>query len=606
MSKIQPIEKIHIWDNSQKSLQICVKSKATKHNKHTIQNILQEIHNAKETIFIASTSPLDENIKDALIERIQSKVRIYGITKEFKSFNAFGWFGKQFPFLCRQCPELKNDYIIIDKKNSFLFLKQSENFQLNTPICLNEQETKDLSYWFIHFFWTKCDRESINGKPDVCKSAPFAAPSLRKEYIPLKNSDFQSKETFYAKQPNSRVLIKKEHAKNYEAALQSSKLSDQLKEPIYKNEKFWAIGDFLISTNTFTGLEDIWQISESTLENAPTEFIDFNSDKWDLIQKQSKTEQNYGEIKADLLEEMNNKDLSNDELKAKAEPYSEKTIFHFRVLPPQKPNGTKPAKIYSDFEKLQSNYKSNLTNLNRSLTDLLEKAQKNGTNIGVRQEIEEFLNECRSDLNKDLRKMALAELEDCLKKWNDESDQNNSSNCFFKFYDLDYRVREDEYDKNKKSTLAKLKNEESDIKKEIEKKTKELSDINVQLENLTKKEPTETDIKAKKDLEQTKNPLTNELERLKNSLTKNQEQQKSEVEKSFTRVPYSERKKKIKKELSFSPLEMPAFLLPEVGKLFEDSKNFYLEISDWDELSQAKDLANRYNKNKTYHIVAKA
>lgn len=161
-----------------------------------------------------------------------------------------------------------------------------EDLQENTSIRLNEQASKDLSYWFVQFFWTKSNQESINGKPDICKEAPFAVPSLKKEFVMLNEKEnLHFKEAFYACEPNSKPLISKDFSENLDKIIQSAKISHQLKNPIYKDEQFWLIGDLLIPLKTFSGLEDVWQISKSPLNSLPTEFIDINSNNWDIIQK---------------------------------------------------------------------------------------------------------------------------------------------------------------------------------------------------------------------------------------------------------------------------------------------------------------------------------
>lgn len=601
MSKIHPLEKTHIFNNSQKILQVCIKCNSCKYDSSSIQDVLQAIYQARSTIFIASTSFLDEKIKDALTNRVQSKVRIYGLVKTFESFNVFGWFGKQFPFLCRQCPDLKNDYIIIDNQISFLFLKPMENIQDNTSIQLNQQATIDLSYWFIHFFWTKCNRESINGKPDICKEAPFAVPSLKKEFVMLneKENIFPFKEAFYACEPNSKFLISKDFSENLDTIIQAAKISHQLKSPIYKNEQFWLIGDLLIPLKTFPGLEDIWLISKTTLSALPSEFIDFNSTNWDTVQKKSESQKKHEALTANSLEEMENLDLNDDELKSKADPYSEKNIFHFTVKPPQKPNNAKRAEIYKDFENLQNKYIRNLEYLKSSLIDLMEKGTKNNVNIGIIQSINEAQNDCTFELKNDLSKMTLAELENCLGKWDIEQD----SNWLVKFSQLDYRVSEDKFNKDKKDKLKSLTIKKESLENELTEAEKELAGINLQLENLNK-DITSPKNNQQKELEQKQNSLKRELEKLRNSLASNQQEQETKQAETFNRKSAEERLKEIRKELSFLPLKKPAFLLPEIGELFEDNKNFYLEISDWEDLQKAKELSQRY-KTKSYYVVAK-
>ncbi len=602
MSKIQPLEKTHIFDNSKKLLQVCIKCNSHRYDCPSIQDIIQAINDARSTIFIASTSFLDEKIKNALTSRIQSKVRIYGLVKNFESFNSFGWFGKQFPFLCRQCPDLKNDYIIIDNQISFLFLKPTENIQNNTSIPLNQQATKDLSYWFIHFFWTKCNRESINGKPDICKEAPFAVPPLKKEFVMLNENEnlFHFKEAFYACEPNSKSLISKDFSDNLEEIIQSAKISQQLKSPIYKDERFWFIGDFLIPLEIFTGLEDVWQISKTTLNALPSEFIDFNSTKWDIVQKKAESQKKHEALMANSLEEMKSLDLIDDALKSEADPYSEITIFHFTVKPPQKLNSAKRAEIYKDFDNLQNKYTSNLNNLKRSLNELMEKGMKNEANVGIIQDLKDALNDCSSESKNILSQMTLPELENCLEKWDIEQD----SNWLLKFSELDYRVCEDKFKKDKEDELKDLDTKKESIENECTEVEKELREIKLQLENLNKG-TTEQSLKSnKKELEQKRNSINRKLEDLKKSLENNQQKQETKSAETFKRKSDEERLKEIRKELSFFPLKKPAFLLPDVGELFEDSKNFYLEISDWENLQKANELSQRY-KTKPYHVTTK-
>lgn len=346
-------------------------------------------------------------------------------------------------------------------------------------------------------------------------------------------------------------------------------------------------------------MEDIWLISKTTLSALPSEFIDFNSTNWDTVQKKSESQKKHEALTANSLEEMENLDLNDDELKSKADPYSEKNIFHFTVKPPQKPNNAKRAEIYKDFENLQNKYIRNLEYLKSSLIDLMEKGTKNNVNIGIIQSINEAQNDCTFELKNDLSKMTLAELENCLGKWDIEQD----SNWLVKFSQLDYRVSEDKFNKDKKDKLKSLTVKKESLENELTEAEKELAGINLQLENLNK-DITSPKNNQQKELEQKQNSLKRELEKLRNSLASNQQEQETKQAETFNRKSAEERLKEIRKELSFLPLKKPAFLLPEIGELFEDNKNFYLEISDWEDLQKAKELSQRY-KTKSYYVVAK-
>lgn len=174
--------------------------------------------------------------------------------------------------------------------------------------------------------------------------------------------------------------------------------------------------------------------------------------------------------------------IDDDTLKSKADPYSENTIFYFTVEPPQKPNNAKRAEIYKDFKDLQNKYTLNLNNLNRSLKELKEKGTKNNVNIGIIQNINEALNDNASEVKKDLSKMTLAELENCLGKWDIEL----NSNWLLKFSELDYRVCEDKFNKDKNDKLKDLADKQKRLENEYTEAEKESKEIKFQRENLNK------------------------------------------------------------------------------------------------------------------------
>ena len=154
---------------------------------------------------------------------------------------------------------------------------------------------------------------------------------------------------------------------------------------------------------------------------------------------------------------------------------------------------------------------------------------------------------------------------------------------------------------------------------EIEKLEREIQSLEKEKENKQKK--LEREIQS---LEKEKENKQKKLEREIQSLEKEKENKQKKLEReienikrvldqdyqSFVYQPNQNELQHLQKNQpttikKFEPYQLPQYALPEVGELFEDKNNYYLEIEDDDDLEKANEIAEKRYTDKPTKITAK-
>ena len=145
MSQIEKIARTKTVDNSQKEIHF-IKQIQDKKVIDQTNELIEEIKGATKTICIASTSNLDQKIKESILNAIKNRIRVYVLFDDFKKgASTIPWFDEHFPALCRSNKSLKNNFIIIDNKTAFLFINPLNKLQDNPCILLKDEKCNDYS-----------------------------------------------------------------------------------------------------------------------------------------------------------------------------------------------------------------------------------------------------------------------------------------------------------------------------------------------------------------------------------------------------------------------------------------------------------------------------
>ena len=659
MSKISPLHKEKHIDNSGKQLHYfsCKKNSAVE---NVLDQLKEEIDNASEKICIASTSNINKSICENLLKAASKRVRIYGLFQDMKKCSeSIAWFDAKNPALIRSNAKLENNFIIIDNKLAFFFINSLTDIESNKCFIMKNEHMQDLFYWFTYFFWNNGadGKEHLLGKIAPCKEAPFSIPVIAKEKLNTTDSiqqAFLPLRGFYPinTQFKSTIIEDQKENSTFEVFL-----SDRVKAPVYEDNQFWKIGNFIFEKGVFKAPTNVWEEKQGTLKDTPTTFIDFDNNRWEQITKLDSISKDVKlPLTVDRIEDMENTEPPSNELIP--EPYALETVFKYTVNPPQKPKNAEKAKIYKDFERLDQDHKNqNIKRMLKELEDLLEKdVLKNAP--GLKKKINETKSEIEKEKNIIFNQLSMSELEDYLSKW----DQSKENNWVQILIDLKVGVSElifneknkDEINENKETIKDKTnqipktdekikeledklvdykpKKQDDNEKKQIQSKIQEIEN---EIEKNSHKESSEDKEEDNDsfDLEESQKELNRLKEELKdyypkNSnksekrkiesdlLTENKNKQRLEADiknlneeiqkKEQQRFDFDEaqnRERSLKN--AFAGLKKPSFILPEVGTLYETKDSFYLEITDYNDLEKANELKNRYI-GKDYKVVAGA
>jgi len=108
------------------------------------------------------------------------------------------------------------------------------------------------------------------------------------------------------------------------------------------------------------------------------------------------------------------------------------------------------------------------------------------------------------------------------------------------------------------------------------------------------------------------NAELNRLEKKQRTLEAEIRALETDIEKKYTTFQYSSSnnelqhlKKSNNKNTPYQAFNIPQYVLPEVGILFEDKKHYYLQIETEKALKQANQIAENRYINKPCSVVAK-
>lgn len=657
MAVIKAITKEKVVDNSQKQLHYFACSKDSR-TKDFSGDLLSAINEAEQTICIASTSNIEDSIREPLLKKIRDRIRVYGIFQDFKAcLKSLAWFDDKNPALIRSNEKLQNNFIIIDNRIAFLFINPLDNINRNTCIEFSDAQVKDLFYWFTYTFWNSDENEHILKLNRPCKESPFSIPATPRRTINISESletPFEAIESYYPQDARYKPRLNSEREEKNDII---QVLSNQIKNPLFKSGKNWKIGDFILDINDFEGPVNTWKEAHGPLSEVPKSFIDFDKNDWNPITKQDSIKKKLAKpYTVDKIEDMDNTEPPESDLEC--EPYAMETCFEYTVQPPSKPKNADKAAIYKQYEHLKNGHDNNTKRIRTELEDLKNKdciKEAPGLNREISQDIESIKKEEKVDF----KALPITDVENIIDKWNPDLE----GNWVRQLINLKVEIKRKEFEiKNRNDVIDK---KESKKRKETEKEQKnsrivkldkELVDFNPKINDSAKKGEIQNSIavikkqladfeKRTKDKEKPeekdeenfdKGSKEKELKALETELLdylpKNQdtkqkshlEGEKHSLENAITQLNRdignidddiekinnrefneNETQKSFENtKNNYMRIRKPDFLLPEVGELFETRDTFYLEISDDKDLEKANELANRYT-GKNYKVVAK-
>lgn len=557
---ILPLKKKEVIDNARKAMCYFVRTKDAEAGHYAGEDLLKAIMGAKETICFASTSEVDDSVRKAILERVGKRVRVYGVFSDFiRSTKTVAWFDDKNPALVRSNGALQNDFVVIDRKEAFLFVNPLERLDGNICIKFVSEGAADLFYWFTYWFWNSDEKERILKEVRSCKEAPFSVPVMPKGTVNISESlkhPFAPSVGYYPNQQKFRDRMNEEK----EGADQFARmLSSRISVPVYEGTKVWKIGDMIFPKKDFDGVPDVWEEKSGTLRDAPEEFIDFDGDDWSPVKKtQTETKKLSEAVRPSKIEDMENAKPSKSDLVPM--PYALKTIVEYVVEPPRKPEGAKESAIYGEYRDLENGHRLNMERILNELGDIAPKSEKMES-PGLHREILEMKAAIEMEGGTEFRKLKVPKLEAALAKWN----MATSGNWIEKLVGMKVQLKKLEYEKEKKEKIE--KNEA-----EIEKKQKDAGSASNKASN-------------------------QEIARLRDEIVREERRLFPEKDR---RNEFASRARN-----DFKKLVAPRYLLPEVGHLFEDKDGYYLEIAELGDLERANEIATQRYKDKVCRVVAK-
>ena len=657
MAVIKAITKEKIIDNSQKQLHYFACSKDS-HTKDVSGNLLSAINEAEQTICLASTSNIEEFIREPLLKKIRDHIRVYGIFQDFKACSkSLAWFDDKNPALIRSNGKLQNNFIIIDNKIAFLFINSLDNIGRNICIEFSDVHVKDLFYWFTYYFWNSDEKEHILKEIRECKESPFSIPAAPRRTINIlesRETPFEAIESYYPQDARYKLSLNSEKEKKSDII---QILSNQIKNPLFKSGKKWKIGNFVLEATDFEGLGNIWKETYGPLSKIPKSFIDFDKNDWNPITKQDSIKKKLTKpYIVDTIEEMDSKEPPESDMEC--EPYAMETCFEYIVQPPSKPKNADKAAIYKQYEHLKQGHGSNISRFLKELGDLKNKECIKEA-PGLNREVSQIIESIKKEEKTEFKTMSITEVENIVDKWNPDSEES----WVRQLIDLKVDIKRKEFEIRNRYDIADKQERKKQKLREKEQKNsriteldKELIDFSPKINDPAKKSEIQNSITAIKNQLNDFEKLTKDKgkkeekdgetfdkgakekelaafeEELRDYVPKNQDakqknhlvEEKRSLENAITKLKReienididietigkrefneNETQKSFEKtKNNYVRIKKPDFLLPEVGELFETRDTFYLEISDDRDLERANELANRYT-GRNYKVVAK-
>jgi hypothetical protein len=610
--RIVEIENSHSIDFSGEELEFFVRKNSISKLK-SYEFLYSFLMNAK-VIKIASISNISNEILDMLHQN--SEANIYIILKDFStSSDTLVRFDSRRPMIAREVKELENSFIVIDNI-SYLFLNplsEKENISISTS-----KEAKDLDFIFNYYFWNSASMEKLVdkiGKPAESPFPPFGIGEL--EFINISNlNSFQ----------HIYIPRDKRFASTLDLETGNRYFSDDLKVPIFINRDNFQAGKFVV--NQKLEITNSWKLQKGIQKNIDLnlEFIP-KVENWDrAVKVQDSKNVTLQTMRSDIIESM--KETKPDSFPE--ESYVNEINYSWKVLPPIKPQNAQKSALYSQFDEIKKRLLKDLNKLKTHLEFIVkESGMLSKWFSGAIKKANSNLNKIEDYRTKDINLMSIIDLnkflnnefkyfyQSIIKDENDFKEVRKQKEAEER-WNAEKEKLEKELAKNKE-TLSNKESELnqlqklSELKRELEYKIKEIEDNVKQIQEDSSKT---TQAREKLETLQKKNSEIDDKSNIQKDLNRDisRLKQRNELLEKYLKEKYSRFVYQVKSnEMSnlksssseyFRDFSIPKFALPEVGMLFENSDNYFLEISDFDELRRANELEKRYT-DKNYRVVAK-
>jgi len=577
MSKIEAIKRFEIID--QKDMEI--KFFEPLNEQSGLKNYNIDFENTTK-ILIASTKGLNDSIIEQL-QKLRRDISIYIILSNFKTqTKILAHFDDKMPAIIREVPTLKNNFILTDN-DAYLFVNSLSEKQ-NLIINLKENHKKDLYYLFNYYFWDEAKKEKILKNLDSPKQSPY--PKLliseNKSINVIDNSKFK-KDSKFDILITPRSINSKEDINSI--AHSECLLSGDINENIYIQKKNFIIGNLKIKNiDSPKNLGNLYRYTEDSLKNIKTNIIGFEEDDWNTVRSiKNEVQFKLGEVSAKTIEDMKSQGIDK---KKPQNNYSLKIKNTWTVLPPIKPKDAKKAQIYEEYKKLNDDFDKNLQQL-KQIQDLKKGDKFLSMLQGFKNTFSNNQKQLESWEELDFSKLKFSEIRNKIDEFKEFYNSNIATNV--------------KYDSEKKRKAAELKfnTKKAEQQKQLNQKREELKSLSEENLQIKEKDQSSKDNKKSKKNEKRIQNLTNEINNLKNQITKKFTWTDSENDIQITR-----KSSKSKNYKQFIELKIPRYSLPEVGSLYENKNNYYLEIENYEDLELANKISDRY-KDKTYNVVAK-
>ncbi len=581
--------------------------------------IISKIEHSKKKIQIASTSVISNKIIDSLYQ--MNNVNIYIILKSFnKAKITVDRFNSKKPALLREVESLENNFIIIDDTSYFFINPLIE--ERNIYIRFDEKYTKDLSFLFNYYFWDCARQEKLENYINTPMESPFPPIGIRElNYVNIKDNDLENcNKLFIPRDKRYLEILDKESEEKY--------FSDDIKTTIYQNENEYKIGNIIFKDENLT-IDNRWVLKTNCLKdiNIYKDIIPKIEDWNRPIKILDSKEVKVASIEADTIKDMD----TTKPKEFRQEAYINSMTFYWEVTPPLKPNNAQKSQIYTQYEKLDKNFKERLGFLNNRLVDLKkESGLLSKWFSGTSRQADKNLKKVESYKQKELINLNSIDLD----------------SFFTKEFKVFYEniIKDDSNFKDnrkKKEAQEKWENEKELKNKTLDKKIKELLENEKSLEILRVKSEEKKKIREKiteiekliKSLKKGKKDFKEEeknLSTLKDNLSKidNKEKEQSKLNKSiknskndidrlsneikdkYTNFKYIQKDNEMKNFSksgnnlnAYKTFSLPKYSLPEVGTLYETNNSYFLEISTYEELNKANELSQRYTDKQNYKVV---
>lgn len=571
MSKIEKLSLNKTIDYSGETISYLIKEDDTNSNLQSYEEIVHKIHNAKKTIQLSSTENISNEIIDALYAN--NEANIYIILKSFDSAKqTLDRFDSRNPAVLREVKEIENNIIIIDNI-SYVFINSLDNKE-NIFIKIDEYKTKDLKYIFNHYFWDCSTLEKLVDDISEPVESPFPLISKRElDYINIAEYDLDNIEKLYLPRDKKykSILLDKQSEYKY--------ISDDINSIIYQKQNLLQIGRLLFKEIRFN-ITNKWVFKQNILKNIRKENriipIDENWHETTNIQDNKKIQ--LESIEAKTIEEM-----ETTQAEILVEKYIKEINFSWEVIPPLKPTNAKKSDLYSSYEKLNNEFKNQLDILNSVLIDLEKESSIRDFFIGANRKAKQNIKKIEEYKTKDLTKLSKVDLEKFIEIE------------FKEFFESIIKANTDfKEDKKRKESEDNWKNEKEQKSKNLKSKETELAEKNKELNSLK-------DEHKKGKLDKNIKSIEFEINKLK-----------KELEDNYFEFKYNTKQNEIKNfnknktnSNEYKKLNIPKFILPEVGVLYETNNSYFLEIVYKKDISKANELKQRYC-DKDYKVVVGA